>query len=139
MNWKYLIAALFLIVFEMVPEGLALSDHKTIAGVFEFVYLTGVTLAVFALFNGQLHSYFPRGCNFVRILIGYILVRFALADPIFNLCAGLDWYFVGSTKLYDKIWLWFFTSGIPPNHFFFMFKFLIALPIGTSLLLRKNR
>ena len=135
MNWTILIA-LFLIVFEAVPEGLALSGHKTLAGVFSFVYLSGVTLGLFAWITGiRRFEYKPI---YVRIIGGYILLRFALFSLILNLCAGLPLFYIGTTKLYDQAWQWFFNwSGIDHVQFLAMFQF-IALCIGLSLILRKE-
>ena len=124
----YLGIALFLIVFEAVPEGLALGGHKMIAGIIEFVYLAGVTLTVFAYFT---KSYplskwqYYRGYKtlydmderafppFWQYIIGYLLLRIAIFDIIFNLSAGLDPFYIVSTKLFDIIaselgsWGWF--------------------------------
>ena len=127
----YLGIALFLIVFEAVPEGLALAGHKTIAGCIEFVFLAGVTLTVFAYFSKR---YLPRtfnyydgykmillsNTNFWWYVAGYALLRFATFDIIHNISAGLPAFYLGDTKLFDVImtklasWGWFvrFICGI---------------------------
>lgn len=129
----YLGIALFLIVFEAVPEGLALAGHKTIAGVFEFVFLAGVTLTVFAYFTQSYPSYidyyYPRDFylktiftqgNFWWYIAGYVLLRLALFDIIHNVSTGLPVFYLGDTKLFDIVmtklasWGWFmrFIGGI---------------------------
>lgn len=132
----YLGIALFLIVFEAVPEGLALAGHKTIAGVIEFVFLAGVTLTVFAYFTihypnkaGQYYYAFTslsqksvNWCNpnFWWYIAGYVLLRLALFDIIHNISAGLPILYLGDTKLFDIVmtklasWGWFmrFIGGI---------------------------
>ena len=129
MNIIILILALFLIIFEAISEGFALAGHKTIAGIFEFIYLSGITLGLFAWLTGI--KRFDYKGRFIKIIGDYILLRFALFDIIHNTCAGLPIFFIGSTKWYDIAWNWFFTwSGIDHIHFLFMFK-LIALLIGT--------
>ena len=136
MKFIYLITALFLIVFEQTADGLALAGHKTIAGIIEFVYLSGITLGLFAWLSGQRRYDYRPG--FLRIIGGYVLLRFALADLIFNLSAGLPLFYIGSTKIYDKIWQWFFEwTQFSEIHFLFMFK-LIALCIGLSFLIRER-
>lgn len=129
----YLGIALFLIVFESVPEGLALAGHKTVAGVIEFVFLAGITLTVFAYFTQQYphpKEYFVRFSNFIPkvfystyfwyYIAGYALLRFATFDIIHNISAGLPVFYLGDTKLFDVImtklasWGWFvrFICGI---------------------------
>jgi hypothetical protein len=121
----YLGIALFLIVFEAVPEGLALAGHKTIAGLIEFVFLAGVTLTVFAYFTTQYPSYYsryriPLNTNYWFIIVGYVLLRLALFDIIHNISAGLPILYIGTTKLFDIFivklasWGWFmrFIGGI---------------------------
>ena len=143
-----LILALFLVIFESVPEALADRGKKAIAGNLEFVYRTVVTVLVFAWANQNVIgsnayaelSLFEFLLNFIlnywTVLVGYVLLRFALFDPLRNVCAGMPLFYIGSTKLYDKIWQSFFKwTKFPPEHFFAMFKF-IALLIGITLLVK---
>lgn len=129
-RFLYLGVALFLIVFEAVPEGLALAGHKTVAGIIEFVFLAGITLTVFAYFT---QKYPMRKICYYKIniipsmtksywyyVIGYVLLRFTLFDIIHNLAAGLPVFYIGITKWFDAImsqlasWGWFmrFVGGI---------------------------
>lgn len=101
----YLFVALFLIVFEAVPEGLALGGHKTIAGVFEFVFLAGITLTVFGFFTKQCtcFKWITYNENYWYLVIGYVLLRFALFDIVYNISAVQPVFFIGTTKLFDII------------------------------------
>jgi hypothetical protein len=132
----YLLVALFLIIFEAVPEGLALGGHKTIAGIIEFIYRAGITLTVFAFFTKQYpddRKLYETGLritysvNFWWIIAGYVLLRFALFDIIHNISAGIPTFSVGSTKVFDIVmsklgsWGWFL-------------KFCCALPGITFLM-----
>lgn len=130
----YLGIALFLIVFEAVPEGLALAGHKTIAGMIEFIFLAGITFFTFGYFTGQYllnrtiywdHNRVVmktqwRAYKFWYIIAGYILLRLALFDIIHNISAGLPILYIGTTKLFDIFivklasWGWFmrFIGGI---------------------------
>lgn len=115
----YLLIALFLIIFEAVPEGLALGGHKTIAGIMEAVYRAGITLTVFAYITvtypnkPYTRRYLTFDLNYWYIVIGYVLLRFALFDIIHNISAGIPVFFIGSTKLFDIVmsklatWGWF--------------------------------
>ena len=134
-RFLYLGVALFLIVFEAVPEGLALAGHKTIAGIIEFVFLAGITLTVFAYFTthypnrvGFYYTYMSieqksvnwYNKNYWYYIAGYILLRFALFDIVHNLAAGLPVFYIGITKWFDVVmsqlasWGWFmrFVGGI---------------------------
>ena len=129
-----LLIAILLILFEMSSEGLSIAGHKEIAGVIEFVYLAGVTLAVFAVATGRSLMRYDRG--FTRIIGGYVLLRFAIADLIWNICADKSWLFIGSTKWYDQVWSWFFATTHVSLGLLVMFK-ILALVAGISLLIRK--
>lgn len=101
----YLGIALFLIVFEAVPEGLALAGHKTVAGCIEFVFLAGITLTVFAYFTQQYphpKEYFVRFSNFIPkvfystrfwwYVAGYVLLRLALFDILMTPLGSWGWF-----------------------------------------------
>lgn len=99
-----LLLALFLIIFEAVFEGLKTSGFHITSEVVELVYLVVVTLVSFGWLNkvSYLHEE-PRTESFFKVIIGYVLVRFALFDMIWNISAGQDLFYYGTTKLYDKI------------------------------------
>lgn len=112
-----LLLALFLIIFEAVFEGLKTGGHHIASELVEAVYLGGVTFGLFAWINGvKSFEYKP----ILKVLIGYILLRFALFDLVWNLSAGQEWNYYGITKLYDIFmaklggWGWFLKiiSGI---------------------------
>lgn len=136
-----LLIALFLILFEASAEGLSLAGHKGLAGVIEFIFLAVVTFVMFSYTTGAYRIFTRRNTvlslqpPIVRIIGGYVLLRFAIFDAIHNVCAGLPMFYIGKTKWSDQIWQWFFSvSGIATDHFLFMFK-LIALLIGVSWLM----
>lgn len=103
MKHAAIITAIFLIAFEALYEGLALAGHSLASSITEGIYLAGVTIGLFAFITGQLRfDYRPMA----RILIGYILMRYALFDLIHNQAAGLQLDYIGTTKLFDKGLLW---------------------------------
>jgi hypothetical protein len=132
-----LITALFLILTEAVYEALYDSGHKTTSGIIEFVYRAIVTVMVLSYVGMCYIDFSARDYpSFWYMIGGYVLLRFALFDISYNLIRGLSPFYIGSTKLIDKAWKWFFIwSGIPVVHFFAMFKF-IALCIGVAWLLK---
>lgn len=111
----YLFVALFLIVFEAVSEGLALGGHKMLAGIIEAVKLVGVVFVIYAFFAGfrYTHTGLHTVAEYLFLVAGYFLLRFGIFDIIFNISAGQEVFFRGTTKLYDIImerlgnWGWF--------------------------------
>ena len=82
-----LLLALFLLI-EAVFEGLRTGGHLLAAELVEVIYLAGITFGLFAWLNWkQINSFFDRG-KLIKVLIGYILLRFALFDVIWNISAG---------------------------------------------------
>ena len=129
-----LLIALFLIVFEAAPEALSDKGKKAIAGVMEFIYLAFVTICVFAVFNG--YTLPQKDSNPYYIIGGYVLLRFALFDLLYNFVRRNEPWYVGKTKLSDKAWNWFFKkTRIPSGHFLAMVKF-ISLLISVTWLIK---
>lgn len=129
-----LLAAIFLIVFEAIPEALALRGHKTAAGILEGFYRAVITTIVFAWLMGLCFSHY--GYSVYYTIGGYLLLRFALFDIIYNLTAGLPIFYIGCTKLSDKLWQKFFNwTHFPVGAFFGMLKF-ICTAIGVVWLLK---
>jgi len=101
-----LLIALFLIIAEAIYEGLYDDGHKLIAGMLEFIYKALITLAVFVLVNmGLPHSNLQNG-DLIYVLIGYVFLRYAIFDAIYNLTRNLGLTYVGTTKLFDKAQSW---------------------------------
>jgi len=98
-----LLLALFLIIFEAVFEGLKTQGLHIASEMVEFTYLSVVTLMVLAFLNRKYVFKEPNLYSFIKILIGYLLLRFALFDSVWNIAAGQDIFYYGTTKLYDKI------------------------------------
>ena len=130
-----LLIALFLILFEAMPEGLYDRGKKTIVGLTEFAYRAVVTLIIFAWATGWI-VFYPHPEGFLDTIIGYVLFRFALFDFVYNAFAGNNLFYIGTTKIYDKFFGWFFKlTKFPEESFLFITK-LIALLIGIVWLLR---
>ena len=125
---------LFLIITEAISEALYDNGSKTLSGVFEFILRAATTIVVLLWLFG-IDSPFGYELSLFQLIGGYVLLRFALFDVTYNLTRGLEVFYVGETKIYDKVWKAFFRwSGISIEHFLFMAKF-IALLISLSWLL----
>ena len=132
----YLLAALFLIIFEMVPEGLRLKKHHQVAGVIEFIYRAVVTAIVYLWLAGVTPA-LPHE-SLLKLVLGFVFVRFGLADPVHNLAAGLSINYIGFTKLWDKFWRAFFNLTRIPAETFIFIRFIFFV-WGAVWLLTLNR
>ena len=97
-----LLIALFLIVFEALYEGFKLRKWHIISEIIEFIYLACITFVIFGWYNGYFAAT-ATNPDFWFVLFGYVLLRFAIFDLIFNLSAGLSVFYIGKTKLFDKL------------------------------------
>ncbi len=71
----------------------------------------------------------------IRLCSAYLLMRFAIFNIIFNLLTGLDWYYIGVTKILDRFQNWITQiTKFPSIHFWTMFR-LVCLLISIGLIL----
>lgn len=123
----------YLIISEAIYEALLLRKKYILSGIIEFCYHAFVALVIGMFLTGWTWELPNDGL--ISVLIGWLFLRFAVFDFIFNIVARLPLFYIGNTKLYDKLWQRFFSwTGFPVGHFLWMFK-LIALLIALSLLL----
>jgi hypothetical protein len=97
-----LLLAFLLIVLEGVFEGLKTAGLHYASEIVEVVYLTVVTLTAIAWLNKK-YIFKVKADRFMIVVIGYFLLRFSLFDSIWNIAAGQDFFYYGSTKLYDQV------------------------------------
>lgn len=123
-----LLIALFLIVFEASYEGFKLRKWHITSEIIEFIYLIFITFVIFGWYNGYFVE-MPTNPDFWFVLVGYILFRYAIFDFIFNLASGNSLFYIGNTKLFDKLLgkLSEKTAG-----WFVVISKLIAFGIGLS-------
>ena len=69
----------------------------------EFVYLIAVFGMSFGWLNRRYYFEVPRTQSFTKVLIGYVLLRIALFDFIWNIAAGQSLDYIGFTKIYDQV------------------------------------
>jgi hypothetical protein len=118
--------ALLLTLPEAIYEGLR-SKHPAASFVVEFLFRFAVAVIVFAVAGGMT---FPGTQDYYLYhIFGYVLVRFAIFDFVYNLSAGLPIFFVGSTKIYDRV-----LAKVPMH--LIVFAKGIALFIGIVWLLK---
>ena len=97
-----LLIALFLIMFEACYEGFKLRKWHIVSEIIEFIYLACITFVIFGWYNGYFATT-PTNPDFWFVLFGYVLLRYAIFDLIHNMAAGLPLFYIGNTKLFDKI------------------------------------
>jgi len=127
MNWIILILALFLIVFEAVYEGLKIRKKHIASGIIEFIFLTVVILSFFAWPMGRQFPFNVNPASYLKVIGGYLLLRFALFDLIWNISADQRWFYLGRTKLYDR-----FLREVPIS--FIWFIKIICIPLAWAWL-----
>lgn len=101
-----LLTALIIILFEAIAEGLVKRHSEAISAIIfkgrmqvlilAILFLTWLAIAV------RIDSYYPV----IKLIVGYILFRYALFDVLFNVSAGLGINYIGKTKPYDKVLSW---------------------------------
>jgi hypothetical protein len=104
--------AIFLIYFEAVYEGLKTRGKHIASEFVELTYLIIITASVLMWASG-IRFIFASDHLLWKTFAGYLLLRFAIFDTIWNISAGQKWNYIGNTKLYDKFlaktgsWGWF--------------------------------
>lgn len=97
-----LITALIFILTEAIGEGLLKRFNEA-----EEIFDLWIQWVIALLFFGvwlvialQFNEYFVP---VVKLIIGFVFVRFAIFDIAWNLSRGVEWNYYGTTKLYDRI------------------------------------
>ena len=128
-----LLIFILLIFTEAAYEALKLKGKDTLSGVIEF-FNRAVTIILLSMFLAG-WRWNLKNDGLFYVLGGYILLRFAIFDFVFNITARLPLFYIGTTKIYDLLWQKFFEwTKFPKEHFLWMFKF-IALLIGIVWLI----
>jgi hypothetical protein len=98
-----LFTAILFIAFEAIAEGLA----KRFNFADDFIFDAWVQWVIaLLLFGGwlvialQFNEYFVP---VVKLILGFVFVRFAIFDIAWNLSRGVEWNYYGTTKLYDRV------------------------------------
>ena len=99
-----LIYAIAIILIEAVTEGLLKRFNSPVN---EIIFDAWIQWIIALMFFG---SWFIWAIHFDgyyvptwKIITGFVFVRFALFDVIWNISRGVKWNYYGTTKLYDRI------------------------------------
>ena len=118
--------ALLLILPEAIYEGTR-NKHPLFSFAIEFFYRFALVVILMAVAGGFCFN--GTQDYFLFHVLGYVLLRFAIFDYLYNICAELPFFYMGTTKLYDQ-WL----SKVPWH--LLGFVRLIALFMGIVFLLK---
>jgi len=118
-----------LFVLEAIYEALYDRNHKTISGYIEFFYKSLVLSGLFLWLYGYSFSFFEiRQDNLIMFLVGVILYRYMIFDPIYNLVRGNRLFYIGTTKTYDRLLRKFLKKAKwEPNFFMSITKLIFGL------------
>ena len=99
-----LIYAIAIILIEAIGEGLLKRFNSPIN---EIIFDAWIQWVIALMFFG---SWFIWAIHFDgyyvptwKIITGFVFVRFALFDVLWNISRGVKWNYYGTTKLYDRI------------------------------------
>ncbi len=132
---------ILLTVLEAIHEGLvSRQEGSWVPGEIENIKLFIILslIPVFIWYNGY-DDYLVQPWKFwslflPKYIIGWVCIRYALFDIIYNISAGNKWYYIGRVKLFDRL-MRKFTKKIPRSYFSFWTRFL-TLILGISLILK---
>ena len=119
----YLLISFYLIFSELFAEAFKLKGKHIASAIIEWFYRAFVTVIVFAYTTETTigHWQFNNSDNFWKLIIGFLFVRFAIFDPLYNIMIGEKINYVGFTKLWDKLLRIFFKKiRLAPEHFLFI-------------------
>ena len=99
-----LLIAIAIILIEAIGEGLLKRFNSPVN---EIIFDAWIQWVIALMFFG---SWFIWAIHFDgyyvptwKIITGFVFVRFAIFDVIWNISRGVKWNYYGTTKLYDRI------------------------------------
>jgi len=120
---------IFLVVIFLDAIGDALYDRKlkTLSGVLQSILL-GFFVTCVCLMDAPVILRPVDHAGVIWLLVGYVCLRYALFDYVYNVARDINIFYTGSTKLLDKFWRWWFrVTKIPAPHWFLMTRFMALL------------
>ena len=105
-TFNYVILAAVLCLLELTYEGFKYRGLSRLSGLVESVFLLIVipsTILWFLQIDSPFESFaLDRPGNWWKILVGVLLFRFGCFDTLINLVMKQKWYYIGTTKMYDR-------------------------------------
>lgn len=93
-----------LFVLEALYEALYDRGIKTVSGYIELLYKTITLSGLFLWLYGYNLGFLEiRQDNLIMFLVGVVLYRYMIFDPIYNFVRGNSLFYIGTTKTYDRL------------------------------------
>jgi hypothetical protein len=128
-----LVLVIFLILFEATYEALK-TKGKDIASEFvEFIYLAVTITICFAWINEIPFPFSITSAAFWKVIGGFVLLRFGIFDLIFNIVCGVNIFYIGKRKFYDKVLQWLINKGVQPNLIWFARFICVCISLAWLL------
>jgi hypothetical protein len=118
--------AILVILTESIGEGI-LKRFKPTSFIFDN-YVQWV-IAVFLFSLWFIVAYHFCSIPVAKLIIGFVFVRFAIFDVVWNLSNKQKWNYYGTVKWYDR-------TMAKLGSFGWFMKFVVFLPMGIVFLLR---
>jgi hypothetical protein len=106
-----LLLAILFICFEAIGEALIKKYYPT-SYIFKGWLQWVIAIVLFLIWFVIAYRFDKYYIETWKLITGFIFVRFAIFDLAYNLTAGLDWDYYGTTKLYDRIMYYFGGFGL---------------------------
>ena len=137
---EFIYISLLLIVLicgEAVYEAAYDEGYKLYSGFIEFI-VKGFFIIIFVYFlcpeqNQMPESFYAN--DPLRLFIAYISFRYALFDLTYNGFRGIrPLWFIGSTKMFDRFFRWFFEKTKFPQRHFLIWSRVLFFILGTGMI-----
>ena len=95
---------------EAIADGLYDKGKKTISGIVEFIgKLITIGTTAYVTYGVVVGSI---DIPIWKLIAGFVFVRFLIFDFIYNVTRGLSLWYIGNTKIYDKVMIKLGTWGL---------------------------
>ena len=133
----YLALTLFLILFKAIPDGLYDRGLKTTAGFIQDVSWAIIITSLFCWVTATPIINWHYSPHVIKALVGFLFVKFAIYDPLYNLARGNSIFYIGKTKFFDKIVTWIMTKFKVQIILYIWIKFILFI-MGIAFLFQVN-
>ena len=131
----YYVVFLVIIFLDAIGDALYDEQMKTISGVLQTILLVFFVTCMCLVGTNTLLRPVTYG-GFVWLMTGYVCLRYALFDYVYNITRGLHPFYTGSTKLLDSFWRWWFRKTKIPAMLWFIVTRLMAFVLGLHAISR---
>jgi len=125
----YMVVFIVIIFLDAIGDALYDKHLKTLSGVIQTLLLT-FFITCTCLVDADTLLWPITWEGVIWLMVGYVCLRYALFDFVYNVSRGLHPFYTGSTKLLDKFWRWWFRRTLIPPVSWFLVTRLLAFIFG---------